>query len=96
MRTTSISTARIVFPLALLVVLALPGASHAQAMTDRPTPGASTRPVAEAPAVDAITPLRQRIADAIAAIKANWRPQASVQQAPTRSPRFASTRRAVR
>lgn len=96
MRVRFLSHQPLFYSLVLLALLTFAPKAHAQAMTDRPSPGHSTRPVAEQPSTEptVVMSLRQRIAEVIESLKANWRQQAAVESASTRTTRFAWARRA--
>jgi len=82
--------------LLFVAALSLTSVSTAQSLQDRPNPNAVIRPSDEAPVAGSRLTLRQRIADAIAALQASGRPSATLQRAPARSARLAWTRRGAR
>lgn len=85
----------LVLPVICIALLASSGESHAQAMMDRPGPTSLTRPIAEEPAleVQSTSSLRQRITDALASIKANWRAQADRTRSTSSTARIIRTQR---
>ena len=96
MRARSLSHKSLFCSLVFVGLLAFAAGAQAQAMTDRPSPGHSTRPVAEAPATEptVVMSLRQRIAAVLETLKANWRRQSAVESTSTPTTRFAWARKA--
>lgn len=96
MRTIAPKPLLLALPLLMVALLACTSRASAQSMTDRPTPSALTTPVAEPALASPRVTLRQRIAEAIAALQAGGRTKYGLQRTTARQPSLAWARRGAR